>query len=83
MSVTAAATFGYKQVHNSYSFRAENEATPELRGRIAAALGYDPMDVAAVPDQANIGEGCGNPLLIAHLAKVYKVWPIPPLPMKC
>jgi SAM-dependent methyltransferase len=34
----------------------------------AEAIGYSPDDLAAAPDGANLGLGCGNPLLIASLA---------------
>lgn len=60
----------YANVKTFYGYRAENEVNASLRARIAAALGYDPLDVALVPEEANIGEGCGNPLLIANLVEV-------------
>lgn len=60
----------YANVKEFYGFRAENEVNASLRARIAAALGYDPLNTALVPEEANIGEGCGNPLLIANLAEV-------------
>jgi len=34
---------------------------------IAQALGYSAEQLASVPDSANLGLGCGNPLLIASL----------------
>lgn len=60
----------YENVKKFYGFRAENEVNPALRSRIASALGYDPLSTASVPKESNIGEGCGNPLLIANLAEV-------------
>lgn len=36
-------------------------------GAVARALGYSAKDTAAVPDGANLGLGCGNPLAIASL----------------
>lgn len=33
----------------------------------ALKLGYTKDDLAALPDGANIGQGCGNPLAIAQL----------------
>lgn len=60
----------YANVENFYGYRAENQVSAALRTRIATALGYDPLAVASVPEDANIGEGCGNPLLIANLAEV-------------
>ena len=60
----------YADVKNYYGYRAENEVNLALRVRIATALGYDPISAASVPEAANIGEGCGNPLLIANLAEV-------------
>jgi arsenite methyltransferase len=60
----------YADVTNYYGYRAENEVNLALRARIATALGYDPITAASVPEAANIGEGCGNPLLIANLVEV-------------
>ena len=34
---------------------------------VAHALGYSPDDTSAVPDGANLGLGCGNPLALASL----------------
>lgn len=65
-----AVELKYENVRKFYGFRAENEVNPALRSRIAAALGYDPLNMASVPDESNLGEGCGNPLLIANLAEV-------------
>jgi SAM-dependent methyltransferase len=36
-------------------------------GEISSALGYSPEEVAAVPEGANMGLGCGNPQAIAAL----------------
>ena len=60
----------YTNIKTFYGYRAENEVNLSLRKRIAAALGYDPLNTASVPEEANIGEGCGNPLLIANLVEV-------------
>lgn len=67
---TSVAESMYANVEDFYGFRAENEVNASLRARIAATLGYDPLSTALVPEEANIGEGCGNPLLIANLAEV-------------
>lgn len=67
ISPTEAA---YTRVEDSYSFRANNTIDPALRKRIAVSLGYDPQDLSKIPEEANIGEGCGNPLLIASLSEV-------------
>lgn len=39
----------------------------EVVARIAAAFGYDEEDLAALPDGANMGLSCGNPLALASL----------------
>ena len=69
MSTVATETV-YATVESSYSFRASNQISNRLRTRITAALGYDPVEASAVPEAANVGEGCGNPLLIASLSEV-------------
>ncbi|MCK6536306.1 MAG: arsenite methyltransferase [Polyangiaceae bacterium] len=35
----------------------------------AERLGYDPGELAAIPDEANLGLGCGNPTALASLAE--------------
>ncbi|KAF2724788.1 NAD(P)-binding protein [Polychaeton citri CBS 116435] len=59
----------YTLVEDSYAYRADNTIDRGLRERIAVALGYNEEDFSLIPDQANIGEGCGNPLSIASLAE--------------
>lgn len=65
----------YANIKTFYGYRAENEVNISLRNRIATALGYDPLNTASVPEEANIGEGCGNPLLIANIVEVYDCSP--------
>lgn len=70
MTMAATTTeVAYTRVEDSYSFRADNTIDPALRERIAISLGYDPQDMSKIPEGANIGEGCGNPLLIASLSE--------------
>ncbi|KAF9035047.1 S-adenosyl-L-methionine-dependent methyltransferase [Hymenopellis radicata] len=37
--------------------------------RVAKAFGYSSADLAAIPDDANLGLSCGNPLAIANIKK--------------
>ncbi|KAF2460527.1 ubiE/COQ5 methyltransferase [Lineolata rhizophorae] len=57
----------YETIRGVYGSKATAGESTETKSRIAAALGYDPEDAAAIPDQANLGVGCGNPLMIANL----------------
>lgn len=41
--------------------------TPGGNANASLALGYDAADLAAVPDGANLGLGCGNPQVLAQL----------------
>ncbi|KAF4628755.1 hypothetical protein G7Y89_g9394 [Cudoniella acicularis] len=59
----------YTNVEDAYGYRSENAIREALSKKIAVSLGYNPADMASVPTDANIGEGCGNPLLIASLKK--------------
>src|SRR5438067_453366 len=38
--------------------------------KVAESFGYDPEDLAAIPEGANLGLSCGNPLVIAGLKPV-------------
>ncbi|KAI6084708.1 NAD(P)-binding protein [Hypoxylon rubiginosum] len=54
-------------VERAYDYRSRNANSDPLRKKIAVALGYKPSDFTGAAADANIGEGCGNPLLIANL----------------
>jgi SAM-dependent methyltransferase len=41
--------------------------SPAAPAQIAQTVGYAPSDLHAVPDGANLGLGCGNPLALADL----------------
>lgn len=68
MAQPAAAL--YTRIEASYGFRADNKIDPSLRKRIAVSLGYSEEDAVTIPEAANLGEGCGNPLSIACLKEV-------------
>jgi arsenite methyltransferase len=36
-------------------------------GELSAAVGYSDVDLASIPDGANLGLGCGNPIALASL----------------
>ena len=40
---------------------------PDRAGQVACGIGYAEDDLAAVPESANLGLGCGNPTAIASL----------------
>ena len=44
----------------------ETAATPDLNAK-ARDIGYSDDELAAVPEGANLGLGCGNPLAIAAM----------------
>ena len=44
------------------------EVTPE---RLSALMGYSKQDLAIVPEGANMGLGCGNPVALVNLNKPY------------
>lgn len=43
-------------------------AAPTTAEQISCAVGYDETDLANVPEGANLGLGCGNPVAMASLA---------------
>lgn len=54
-------------VKTSYGATARSAVDPEGAARIAAAFGYSAEDLAAIPDEANLGLSCGNPTAMASL----------------
>jgi SAM-dependent methyltransferase len=54
-------------VRQRYASIARDETTPALGARVARSVGYDEGDLHAVPEGANLGLGCGNPVALASL----------------
>lgn len=40
--------------------------------KVATAFGYDLENLQSVPDNANLGVSCGNPLATANIGKVVR-----------
>lgn len=62
----------YAKVNEHYSSlaREDDSANTEHIRKVALSFGYNPADLASVPDGANLGVSCGNPLAIAGLKEV-------------
>jgi arsenite methyltransferase len=71
----------YRVVQKTYGKAASNRASntnpdgnPKSQGsyeeNIATAFGYSIDELRSIPDQANLGLSCGNPLATANLKKV-------------
>ncbi len=54
-------------VRARYGAIATAEAPPSPAARVARAVGYTDGDIGAVPETANLGLGCGNPVALASL----------------
>jgi hypothetical protein len=62
----------YDKVNTHYSSiaREDGKDNADHIKKVALAFGYDPEDLAAIPDGANLGVSCGNPLTVASLKEV-------------
>lgn len=63
----------YKLVQSRYGELAERssttgEARPEES--VAKAFGYEASELSTIPQDANLGVGCGNPLAVANIREV-------------
>ncbi|KAK1755610.1 S-adenosyl-L-methionine-dependent methyltransferase [Echria macrotheca] len=56
----------YNQVHEHYS-AASKGTTAQYSEAIAKSFGYSPEELANIPEGANLGLSCGNPLAITSL----------------
>jgi arsenite methyltransferase len=54
-------------VRDRYGALAEEASVPPSADRVARSAGYSEGDLAAVPEGANLGLGCGNPVALASL----------------
>jgi arsenite methyltransferase len=59
-------------VHDHYSALARENTTKNAEHikRVAESFGYAPEDLAGIPEGANLGVSCGNPLAVAGLKAV-------------
>jgi arsenite methyltransferase len=56
--------------HYSSLAREDGEKNAEHIKKVAESFGYSPEDLAGVPEGANLGVSCGNPLVVASLKSV-------------
>lgn len=63
----------YQLVQSRYGELAERPSTTDQERpeeNVAKAFGYEASDLAAIPHEANLGVGCGNPLAVANIRQV-------------
>lgn len=63
----------YHRVQDRYGELADRSSTNEQKEaekNIAQAFGYDSADLSSIPQAANLGLSCGNPLALANLREV-------------
>jgi arsenite methyltransferase len=57
----------YQHVHDRYSATARNTSASDHVQTVAQAFGYSAEDLASIPQDANLGLSCGNPLALTTL----------------
>lgn len=62
----------YEKVNDHYSSIARESETDNVEHmkKVALSFGYNPEDLADIPEGANLGVSCGNPLTVASLKEV-------------
>ena len=67
-----ATTEVYKIVNTHYSSLARSSSSDiaQHSQKVALSFGYDADELAAIPEGANLGVSCGNPLAVAGLRAV-------------
>lgn len=60
----------YDLVRTRYGDLATQSPGLEAHRKIAEAFGYQPSELLSIPQDANLGVGCGNPLALAKLREV-------------
>lgn len=63
----------YQLVQSRYGELAERSAAADQERpeeNVAKAFGYEASDLDAIPQDANLGVGCGNPLAVANIREV-------------
>ncbi|KAF2469186.1 NAD(P)-binding protein [Lindgomyces ingoldianus] len=57
----------YDSVNTRYSASALSSTSTSYGKAVAEAFGYSPEELASIPQEANLGLSCGNPLALAKL----------------
>ena len=60
----------YEAVNSRYGATARSSSSltnPKYSQTVAQAFGYSAEDLASIPQEANLGVSCGNPLALANL----------------
>jgi arsenite methyltransferase len=67
------ASSTYDMVNSHYSKLAQetNEDYANDCQKVALSFGYSVDELSTIPDSANLGVSCGNPLALAGLKEVY------------
>lgn len=63
----------YEKVGEHYSFAASSGASSEYGRKVATAFGYTEDELVNIPQDANLGLSCGNPLALAKLKEVCRI----------
>ncbi|KAL0572131.1 hypothetical protein V5O48_009829 [Marasmius crinis-equi] len=67
VSSTKSSTSIYDEVEKHYGATARTTDDSNYGQRVARAFGYSEDDLAGMPEDANLGLSCGNPLALANL----------------
>lgn len=67
----------YEKVKEHYSLAASTGATSDYGRKVATAFGYTEDELVNIPQDANLGLSCGNPLALAKLKEVCQASPHP------
>ena len=59
--------------YGEYAKRYDTDGNLEHSRKVAHAFGYTLDELASIPEGANLGVSCGNPLVTAKLAKVSSI----------
>lgn len=64
------STYDKVKTHYSSLARGKEGENAEHMKKVALSFGYNVKDLATIPDGANLGVSCGNPLVVAGLRTV-------------
>lgn len=62
----------YDQVNKRYG-SIDKSSTGQYEQTVAKAFGYTEKELAAIPEGANLGLSCGNPLALAKLRNASRI----------
>lgn len=70
MTMNSTTVYSSVDAHYGSAARAKETSKNGYSQKVAEAFGYSASDLEGMPEEANLGLSCGNPIALAKLGEV-------------